>query len=56
MMQVLEQYGAIVKPEMVLCILPQHGTEIRPIIKNWGDVKRSVSTQCVVCDTTANIS
>ena len=37
------------KPELVLCILPQHGTEIRQVIKNWGDVKRSVSTQCVVC-------
>lgn len=47
--QVLEQYGPIVKPELVLCILPQHGTDIRQVLKNWGDVKRSVSTQCVVC-------
>ncbi|KAI1796007.1 Piwi-domain-containing protein [Ganoderma leucocontextum] len=44
---VLEQYGILVKPELVLCILPQHATEIRQVIKNWGDVKRSVSTQCV---------
>ncbi|TBU32359.1 Piwi-domain-containing protein [Dichomitus squalens] len=45
--KVLEDRGSQVRPELVICVLPHDAAEIRQAIKNWGDCKRSISTQCV---------
>ena len=37
------------KPSIVVVILPQGGNEVRREVKVWGDVRRGIPTQCVVC-------
>ncbi len=35
-------------PQLMLVILPEFAADIKREVKYWGDIKRSVPTQCVV--------
>lgn len=36
------------KPQLILVMLPANAADCRRTVKHWGDIKMTISTQCVV--------
>ena len=40
-----QQFGP---PQLILVMLPANAADCRRTVKHWGDIKMTISTQCVV--------
>jgi len=46
--KVLEAQGARFKPKLIIVILPENALDLYTAVKHFGDIRRGVTTQCVV--------